>query len=299
MPEISFYSDHRNKLGESPVWDRRTDRLYWIDSISKRIFAADEQGGDLQVWDAPTTVGSVALCENGLLAALEDGFYWLDSQSGQFHAISCPEEGNEAVRFNDGKADRQGRFLSGTMRHGSAEGAPGKLYRLEGKQASEIESGIMLANSLCFSPDGATMYFADSLQGCIWAYDYNTDGPIAATKRTLIETAPHGSAPDGATVDAEGFLWVAFVQSDEIVRISPQGEIVEKIASPMPYPSCPAFGGTGMQILFVTSLWDTGGMFRTDHEHGGRMLAITGLPCAGIPEAVCPNPLQEGNNHGS
>ncbi len=230
---------------------------------------------------------------------LEDGFYWLDTANGNFRTISRPEEGSEEVRFNDGKADRQGRFLSGTMRHGSVEGAPGKLYRLEGEHACEIDCGIMLSNSLCFSPDGAMMYFADSLQGRIWAYDYAADGPIAVTKRTLIETTQHGSAPDGATVDAEGFLWVAFVQSDEIVRISPEGKIVEKVVSPVPYPSCPAFGGTDMQTLFVTSLWDTGGMFRTDHEHGGRMLAITGLACGGIPETVCPNPLQEGNHHES
>lgn len=299
MVDITLYGAHRNKLGESPVWDTRTNRLYWIDSVSKQIFAGDEQGAVLQSWDAPTTVGSVALCDDGLLVALQDGFFLLETATGALHEICRPEQGNEKVRFNDGKADRQGRFLSGTMRHGDVEGAPGKLYRLEGREAVEIDSGIMLANSLCFSPDGSVMYFADSLQGCIWAYDYTADGPIAATRRTLIETAPHGSAPDGATVDAEGFLWVAFVQSDEIVRISPEGEIVEKIASPVPYPSCPAFGGEAMKTLFVTSLWDTGGMFRTDHKHGGRMLAITGLACGGIPEAVCPNPLQEGTHHES
>jgi sugar lactone lactonase YvrE len=232
-----------------------------------------------------------------LLVALEDGFFLLETTSGKLHEICRPEQGNEQVRFNDGKADRQGRYLCGTMRHGDVEGAPGKLYRLDGRVATEIDRGIMLANTLCFSPDGRVMYFADSLQGCIWAYDYTADGLIAETRRTLIETVPYGSAPDGATVDAEGFLWVAFVQSDEIVRISPEGEIVEKIASPVPFPSCPAFGGEAMNTLFVTSLWDTGGMFRTDHQHGGRMLAITGLACGGIPEAICSNPLQEGTDH--
>ncbi|MDJ0979705.1 MAG: SMP-30/gluconolactonase/LRE family protein [Erythrobacter sp.] len=299
MPHLALYGTHRNKLGESPVWDPGSDRLYWVDSVSNTIFSADEQGEGLESWDAATTVGSIALCEDGLLVALDDGFFLLDTDSGDLQEICRPEKGNEEVRFNDGKADRQGRFLAGTMRHSDVDGAPGKLYRLEGRAAREIESGIKLANSLCFSPDGGTMYFADSLQGCIWAYDYKTDGPIAATRRTLIETAPLGSAPDGATVDAEGFLWVAFVQSDEIARISPEGELVERIASPVPYPSCPAFGGANMQTLFVTTLWDTGGMFQTDHEHGGRMLAITGLPCRGIPEAVCPNPLREGTDNES
>ena len=297
--EIIFYGTHRNKLGESPVWDTRMERLYWVDSISKKIFAGDEQGAGLMSWDVPATVGSIALCEDGLLVALQDGFYLLNTQTGHLNEISCPEKGNQDVRFNDGKADRQGRFLAGTMRQNDVEGAPGKLYRLDGQQSCEIDSGIMLANSLCFSPDGSIMYFADSLQGRIWAYDYKTDGPISKTRRTLIETTPLGSAPDGATVDAEGFLWVAFVQSHEIVRVSPEGEVVARIPSPVPFPSCPAFGGVDMRTLFITSLWDTGGLIRTDHEHGGRMLAIKGIPCGGLAEVVCPNPLRRGNHYGS
>lgn len=299
IPEIRFYGTHRNKLGESPVWDTRSNCLFWVDSVSQKIFRADEYGLGITSWDVPTKVGSIALCEDGLLVALEDGFFLLDTDTSDLKAVCRPEKGNANVRFNDGKADRQGRFLAGTMRHGNVEGAPGKLYRLEGTDALAIDTGIMLANSLCFSPDGSTMYFADSLQGRIWAYDYSADGAIAASRRTFIDTTPHGSAPDGATVDADGFLWVAFVQSDEIVRVSPEGKITERISSPVPYPSCPAFGGPGMQTLFVTSLWDTGGMFRTDHAHGGRMLAITGLPASGIAEAVCPNPFRESTDHES
>jgi L-arabinonolactonase len=289
--EISFYGDHRNKLGESPIWDTRCDRLFWVDSMSCKIFSADAQGGDLKFWQTPAIVGSIALSENGLIAALADGFYSVDLDTGAFTPVALPEAGNDAVRFNDGKADRQGRFLSGTMRHGEQEGAPGKLYRLEDGTAHVIEDGIMLSNSLCFSPDGKIMYFADSLQSCIWAYDYLDDAPIAASRRQLIDTTAHGSAPDGATVDLDGHLWVAFVQNDKLVRISPEGKIVDVLVSPVPYPSCPAFGGVDLATMYVTSLWDTGGMFKTDHVDGGRMLAISGLPANGIAEVVCAEPV--------
>jgi len=289
--QIGLYGSHRNKLGESPVWDARCQRLFWVDSISRQILSADAQGQGLTQWDTPSTVGSIGLCEQGLIAALEDGFYRLDLATGRFMPIALPERDQHAVRFNDGKADRQGRFLSGTMRHGGAQGTPGKLYRLnEGGTVSVLQDGIMLSNSLCFSPDGTVMYFADSLQLCIWAYDYVADAPFATNRRVLIDTTPHGSAPDGATVDAEGYLWVAFVQSDRIVRISPEGKVVADLASPAPYPSCPAFGGPGLATMYVTTLWDTGGMFKTDHPLGGRMLAITGLPAPGLPEAICPDP---------
>ena len=291
---IAFYGEHRNRLGESPLWDPRDARLYWADSVAQRIHRAAADGSGLESWDAPSLVGSLALADDGLLVALQDGFHRLDLDSDVFAAIALPEQGNAHVRFNDGKADRQGRFLSGTMRVGEAPADVGKLYRLghDGSVAT-LETGIGIANALCFSPDGATLYFADSLQRRIWAYDYDTATGTAVNRRVLIDTAPLGSAPDGATVDAEGCLWVAMVQSQRLARIAPTGEVLRQVDVPVPFPACPAFGGDDLATLFVTSIAEASATFRSDHADAGRMLSITGLDAPGLPEARCALDLQE------
>lgn len=284
-PSFDFFGSRRNLLGESPLWDERTGSLYWVDSVGRQICRSGGDGVRVQIWEAPSSVGSIGLSESGLVAALDDGFYTLDLDSGAFSPVSLPERGNASVRFNDGKADRQGRFLAGTMRVGGASGAPAKLYRLERDgNATVLESGIQISNALCFSPSDDTLYFADSLQNCIWAYDY--DGTLA-DRRVLIDTAPLGSVPDGATVDSEGCLWVALVQAQKLARFSPTGELLLQLDVPLPLPSCPAFGGPDLDTLYVTTISDSHGLLRSDHPDAGRILTITGLGVRGLPEARC------------
>ena len=286
-PAIRFHGERRNRLGESPLWDHRVGRLYWADSIAPAICSSDAGGGDLREWLLPMAVGSIALAETGLVAALADGFYRFDPASGSCECIVRPDLGEIPVRFNDGKADRQGRFLSGTMRHDAAGGQAGRLFRLDRDgTVALLESDFALANALCFSPDGATLYFADSHEGLVRAYDYDIASGTPSNRRTLIETRSLGSVPDGATVDAEGCLWIAMVQAQKLIRVTPGGEVVGEITTPMPFPACPAFGGANLATMYVTSIGSSGSL-SSDHPDAGRTVAITGLPCGGIAEAVC------------
>lgn len=281
--EVSFVREHRALLGESPLWDAGQGVLWWVDSMACLICQARPDGLDFRSWEAPSFVGSIGLADQGLVAALRDGFYLFDPDNGSFLPIILPEAGNEAVRFNDGKTDRQGRFLSGTMRHGGVEGAPGKLYRLglDGN-VDVLETEIAVSNAICFSPTGDTLYFADSVQRCIWAYDY--DSVTASNRRVLIDTAPLGSAPDGATVDSDGNLWVALVLTQQIGCFSSDGALLRLIEVPVPFPSCPAFGGENRSTLFITSISDSRGALVSDHPDAGRILRIDGLGVSGIAE---------------
>lgn len=286
-PTIRFHGDRRNRLGESPLWDHRTSRLYWVDSIAPMICSSDAHGGHLCEWEMPLAVGSIALAERGLVAALADGFYAFDPRDGSCECIVRPDLGEPPVRFNDGKADRQGRFVSGTMRHDAAGSTAARLFRLDPDgSVTLLESGYALTNSICFSPDGGTMYFADSHEGLVRAYGYDISTGKPSNRRTLIETRALGSVPDGATVDAEGCLWIAMVQAQKLLRVSPAGEPLAEIATPMPYPACPAFGGTDLSTLYVTAIGSSGSLV-SDHPDAGRTIAITGLPAQGLPEAIC------------
>jgi L-arabinonolactonase len=285
---IDFVGQTRSRLGESPLWDVREQALYWVDSLERRICRWQDRF--YESWTLPQAIGSIALGEYGLLAALRDGFYHVQLASEAIVTpIALPERDNSTVRFNDGKADREGHFLAGTMRVAGETAAPGILYRLEKDgNCIPLERGIEISNALCFSPAGDRLYFADSLRHVIWSYDYDAGTGAIGARRTFVETNSLGSVPDGATVDAAGDVWVALVQAQRVARFTPDGNLVQTLSLPIPYPSCPAFGGDDLSTLFVTTIADSGQRLRTDHPDAGRVLAITGLDTVGLPEVRCP-----------
>ena len=285
-PQVSRISAVAAQLGESPVWDVERQRLYWVDGVSRRVHAYEPANGTARHWDVPAMVGSVALGQGDtLIVALVDGIYRLDLGSGAPTSLFLPEPGDPRVRFNDGKVDRWGRFLCGTM--GVHAEPLGQLFRIDATGASAVlATGIRISNALCFSPDGRTMYFADSLDRAIRAYRYGPGDAFDPEPRIVIDTAPHHSGPDGATVDCDGCLWVALVQAGKIARFTPQGVLDRLIDAPTDLPSSLAFGGPALSTLYVTSIRDSGsGRAVSRHPDGGFLFAIDGLGVTGLPEA--------------
>jgi L-arabinonolactonase len=272
-------------LGESPVWDPDKQRLYWVDGVRKLIRSHDPATGEFHEWEMPSTIGSIGLAEgNKLVAGLSDGIYLVDLETGKTDPLFKLDPADPLVRFNDGKVDRQGRFVCGTM--GVQADPLGELYRVNGKGAAQmLANGIRIANALCFSPDGETMYFADSLDRSIRAYRYGSGSDPLEGPRIHVDTEPFNSGPDGATIDNEGFIWVALVQSGKVARFDTEGLVDRVIECPVDMPSCVAFGGPDMSTLFVTSIKDSGsGRAISRHPAGGHLFAIEGLGVKGIPE---------------
>ncbi|WP_370225091.1 SMP-30/gluconolactonase/LRE family protein [Pararhodobacter marinus] len=269
-------------LGESPLWDERRQRLYWVDGVSRLIRFHDPASDSTGQCETPSTVGSIGLCEDGrLIAGLVDGFYLVDPDKGAVTPFLIPPR-NEKMRFNDGKVDRQGRFVCGGM--GVFADPVGELWRIDGAGHSEIlANGIRIANALCFSPDGGTMYFADSLDRFVRAYDY--DNGELSRPRVFADTQQFNSGPDGATVDAEGHVWVALVNVGKLARFTPSGKLERLLEAPTDMPSCPAFGGPDLSTLYVTSIKDSGsGRAISRHPQGGHLFAIDGLGIRGLAE---------------
>ncbi|CAM3771016.1 Regucalcin [Pseudomonas reidholzensis] len=286
-------------LGESPVWDSAAQCLYWVDSVSRLIRRYQPATGTYQQWSTPSMVGCVGLgAGNSLIAGLADGIYSLDLDSGEFTPLLCPQPVNPQVRFNDGRMDRAGRFLCGSM--GLCADPQGALYRVSGESDGEmLANGIRISNTLCFSPAGDTLYFADSLDQSIRAYRYSHERAPLTEPRRFAETQMLGSGPDGATVDAQGYVWVALVQAGRIARFSPEGILDRLIRSPTDMPSCLAFGGPDLSTLYVTSIRNSGsGRAISRHPDGGFLFAIDGLGVEGLPEprfGQCPVALNPAN----
>lgn len=286
MVEIDFLGDHRCLLGESPVWDARGRRLWWVDAAGNSIHAATPEGVPLVSWRYEAMVGSIGLAETGMVAAFSDHFALIDGATGRATPFAAVPENDGAMRLNDGKVDRGGNhYICGETR--MAEGATGTLFQLAANGAlAPVARGMRISNATCFSPDGSRLYFADSLDGAIRCHAYDPATGTVGARVGTIDLKSIGQAPDGATIDAEGNLWIALVLDQAVACVSPAGELIRRIDMPMPYPSCPAFGGPQLDTLYVTSIANSGHNLVTDHPDGGRIAVVRGLGVRGIAESL-------------
>jgi sugar lactone lactonase YvrE len=155
--------------------------------------------------------------------------------------------------LNDGKVDRQGRFWAGRM-HDGATLPTASLYRLDPDlSCRRVVSGLVISNALCWSPDGRTMYHGDTYRGMVWAWDFDPGSGEIANRRVFAQIPPTAGFPDGATVDAEGFVWLAHWNGWRLSRLDPEGRVERVVALPVQCPTCPAFGGPDLSVLYVTS----------------------------------------------
>jgi len=284
---IEVIVDVKTTLGEGPLWDVEQERLYWIDSFDGRVFRATAAGNEIRCWDVPQKIGSMALRKSGgAVLSLARGFHFLDFRSGEVELVVDPEPGKPNNRLNDGKVDKRGRFVAGSM-DTMEEGANGALYRLDPDLSlHKLDSGIVVSNGPCWSPDGRIFYFADTWSGEIWAYDYDQATGAVTNRRTFVKVdTSRGGAADGSTVDAEGCLWNAQVYDGKLVRYTPEGRVERIIEMPVKKVTSVMFGGPNLDVLYVTSMAKPPlPRFPGDGVLRGSLFAIHGLGIHGVPE---------------
>ncbi|HEU4705052.1 MAG TPA: SMP-30/gluconolactonase/LRE family protein [Sphingomicrobium sp.] len=251
-PEVRCVADVHAVLGEGPLWVGRESALYWLDIKGRKIFRLGERGR-IDRWETPFRIGSLApRASGGFIAGTEQGIAEVDLESGRFAIVHHPEEHLPDNRFNDGKVDRSGRFWAGTM-DDSERQATGTLYRIEpGLACTAIDEGYTVTNGPAFSPSGELMYHNDSGRQLTYVFDLDPDG--TARNRRLFASYGEGDGyPDGMTVDSDGCLWIAFWDGWCVRRFSPEGECLARIALPVARPTSCAFGGPGLEALYITS----------------------------------------------
>ena len=285
IPRISRIGGTRDQLGESPVWDERTQSLYWIDSLAGVIRRLSPATGMIEEFKVPAPIGSLALTQgSGAVLALRHDFAQYDFSTERLTMGPSIDDEHPMLRLNDGKVDPSGRFVAGTLHGGRAEHERplGGLYRIDASDGIElIEDNLTVTNGPCFSPDGRTFYLADSARRVTWAYDYRTDGPLA-NKRIFVNTDALGSGADGATVDADGYLWTVLVRIGSIARFAPNGTLDRIIDMPVRHPTSVAFGGPGLDMLYVTSISRSTNLSDESPDAGG-LFAIEDLGVKGLP----------------
>lgn len=262
VTSIEVVVDKHAAIGECPVWDTRAHVLWWVDIGGRAIHRYDPAFGADAVKVLPGRPGSFALTQQFglLLVAMENRLVWYEWDTGvltDFRELEPPDTGN---RMNDGRCDPAGRFWVGSMFDPTSAGEfTGRLHRIEADGSfTTTRRGVGVSNGLGFSPDGTTMYFADTPHRTVWAYDYDIATGEAGDERVFFEFGDLMGKPDGAAVDEDGCYWVACVRGAAIARITPAGDLDRVIEMPVTMPTMPAFGGEDLDVLYVTSLGGPG-----------------------------------------
>lgn len=241
-------------LGEGPLWSPTEQRLYWVDILAPAVHRFDPATGQDESRPLSRLIGAVALRGSGGLVALtQNGLERLDFATGRLEPIVDPEGDVPDNRFNDAKCDRAGRLWAGTMRLDSSTGH-GALYRFDPDgSVTRVASGFTVSNGLDWSPDERTLYFVDSAESRVYAYDFDPARGEIRNRRVLIETDCEEGRPDGLTVDAEGGIWCAMWDGWAIRRYTPDGRLDRIVRLPVPRPSSCIFGGEGLATLYITT----------------------------------------------
>ena len=261
MEFATLYADSRCTLGEGPCWSSRRQALVWTDIDGCALWHQDIASGRAVCWRLPDRVGALAECESGSfllgfakglrLARLAD----TKDEPPVFTDLVPVEPSLPWTRINDGRTDRSGNFVFGTLNEDIKQQAIGSFYQFS------IERGlrrlplppVVIPNSICFSPDGGTIYFCDSLQRLIQQADYDAERARVRHIRPFVQFGPGRGLPDGSVVDSTGCVWNAEWGAGVVRQYTPEGQLACEVVVPMKNPTCPVFGGAGLADLFVTS----------------------------------------------
>ncbi|MBV9637453.1 MAG: SMP-30/gluconolactonase/LRE family protein [Methylobacteriaceae bacterium] len=261
--EVECVMDCRDKLGEGVFWCPAERALYWVDvPMPSLLHRFDPRSGRHDAWPMPEMITSLAKRADGtLLVASHHGLNIFDPARATLVRVGAPEADRPLNRANDGATDAKGRFWFGTMRNNIAPDgtyldipeSTGVLYKVEaGLSIVPMDGGIGISNATCWSPDHRTMYFADTLVGAIHAYDFDLELGAISNKRVFARPEGFGY-PDGATVDAEGYVWNARWEGGCLLRLAPDGSIDAIVKIPASRVTCCAFGGDDLETLYVTT----------------------------------------------
>jgi len=252
--QATLVLDCRNQHGEGVFWNPSDGLLWWTDINGKCLWSYDPANGN----DAAYIMKDRVCCfaprkDGGFIVAFADRVSLLDLISGAEKKIYDFEPEYPETRLNDGRTDRQGRLVVGGMNEVSGK-ANSSVIRIDTDlSVSTIIDGVACANSTCFSADGSTMFFADTPDKEIVAYNYAADNAPLTGRRRHASFADEPGLPDGSCVDAEGGVWNAEWEGHRVVRVAPDGQIDRVIDVPVWKPTCCAFGGPDLDTLYITT----------------------------------------------
>ncbi|GJQ34298.1 MAG: regucalcin-like protein [Anaerolineaceae bacterium] len=245
---VELVFDGKATLGEGPAWDEKTQTLFWVDIIQKKIYAGIEVLAELDDF-----IGCLAPCKNGnLILGLRASFVDFDLDSSQQTVLYALSE-SATNRVNDGKCDPGGRFIAGTMDMNEKD-PTGSVYSFDGTGARTLLHDVTISNGMAWSLDYKKFYYIDTPTRQVKAFDYDLTSGEISNPRTAIRVPESLGWPDGMTSDTEGNLWIALWGGAAVSRWNPNtGQLLEQIQVPALHTSSCVFGGRDRNELYITS----------------------------------------------
>lgn len=252
--ELNVFPEVTSTLGEGPVWHHAEQVFYWIDISGKMLHRLDLQTGEDVAFDMGSMIGAVVPVENGgVVVAMETGIYSFNAPYQFQKLVDYPSDVAPNTRFNDGKCDPSGRLWIGTMDK-NAKPYQGKLYRMDHGNLVAVLDRISISNGLGWSPDQQTMYYIDTFEQAVYAFDFDSSHGGISNKRIFITIPESMGSPDGMTVDSTGKLWIALWGGSGVACFDPQTrKLLGKIEVPALNVTSCEFGGPDLKTLLITT----------------------------------------------
>ncbi len=280
-------------LGESPTWDAKTNRLWWVDIEGKALHALDcDVGADAMLsprahrrFDFEQKVCAVGLTRSGrLVLALADGVYFFTPEAGRLDLLAHPELDRPDHRLNDGKVGPDGAFWVGSIEETPERAPVGSLYRISADgRCRRISTGYRVSNGLAWSANGRAMFHADSRGPTIDRWDFDPSTGIVGSRNAIRTLTERLGRPDGGACDVAGGYWSAGVSAACLNRFDFDGQLIQRIELPVPRPTMPCFAGPDLQTMFITSAkhgLDAAAL--AQYPDAGRLLLLR-VAVAGVP----------------
>lgn len=271
MPDVTIFDTHRCTLGEGPLWHPERQALIWFDILGKQMFLRD--GDTLKNWNFDFHVSAAGWLDGDhVLVAGETSLFKFDLRDGTQQTVVPLEADNPVTRSNDGRADPWGGFWIGTMGK-KLEPEAGAIYRYYQGELRQIQPDWTIPNAICFGPNARYAYYTDTPKGIIWrhALEPEQGWPMGDPEIYLDLSDDTKYRPDGAVIDNDGNFWCAHYGHGVVTCHDMDGAELHRISAPALQPTCPAFGGTDLGTLFVTSAGDG---TEAAEPAQGRVLAI-------------------------
>lgn len=278
-------------LGESPLWHPTEQCLYYVDIPGKALLRLRDGETAPTRWPLNDEPGCIApLKVGGLLVAQRNGLWRFDPETGDYERLAEPPYDPAKQRFNDGKADARGRLWVGTI--DDARKPESALYCFANGRFERKAQGIVTSNGLAWSPDGATLYWTDTKAHEIYRMSFDVATGQIGERQSFMRFEPrapeqslehYGGRPDGAAVDVEGAYWVAMFEGQQLLRLSPRGQVLQRVELPVRCATMPTFGGADLRTIYVTTAREKRSEAELAAQPWAGCVLKMRVPVAGLP----------------
>ncbi len=269
--------------GEGAVWHPVQNVLYWTDINRFLVHRYDPRCQTTETWsfDEPVTAVNLTTDPELLLLVLGSNIsFWSPRTHPKMRRLYSLETASD-MRFNDARIDPRGSLWVGTMRNNvgsqgenlDVDFTEGILYRIDPDGiVSKWKENIGISNTIAWSPNRKTFYFADSPANTIYSYAYDERTGTISGENAFLLAYPRG-LPDGSVIDKQGYLWNARYGGGCVIRVAPDGHVDRVVSLPTLNPTTCTFGGSDHMTLYITSARSadqfSGSVFALETDIGG------------------------------